>query len=341
MEFTDERNNLMPVNRKRWLMIRSLIKLVKNIIRHLKFMKTEDSSLLGERVEHKVVSNCPCCNSHARLYKEIDGYSYYICSGCGLLFIDPRYIERIDGDGTEFSLVQYDEHYWTNELSSAKERSYGIALARMAEAFYYSRISINVFLDIGTGPGYFLDAVAKYLPNSKDVFYGIEKYPPPVEYQTKSINYVLTDYDTLPLKVDGGICIEVIEHLTPTVLRDILRKLAQVSNDEAFYIFNTGMPEFVLYENPGYLDPTKRGHIMSYSLNAVKTIASEFGFTTFKLKGKSWAFALEYKSKSQEGEDVQNRIWSATEHNLKILDDKDMGSVLKVLGLETSRAYNS
>ncbi|WP_231956133.1 methyltransferase domain-containing protein [Aneurinibacillus soli] len=266
----------------------------------------------------------------------VKGYNYFQCKSCGSIYIDTQIIDKIDNG---FGIVQYTDNYWETELADARERAYGVALARMAEAFYYSRIPIKRFLDIGSGPGYFLDAVSKYLPNSEHIFYAIEKFPPPSEFITKSENYLVGDLSDVNLKFDGGICIEVIEHITPNMLKNLLMNLAKVSNEGAFYIFNTGMPDYVLKEDMGYLDPIRRGHIVSYSLKAIEKLAKGMDFTVFPLIGKSWAFGIEYKTKSTSLENIQDRIWTALPDNLNILCDKDMGSVLRILGLETSRAY--
>lgn len=134
----------------------------------------------------------------------------------------------------------------------------GGALARMAEILYYARIPVRAFLDIGGGPGYFLDAVAKYLPEHKNHFYSVEKFPPKVTNgesiglgRTISPNYITSGYEDLPEKIQTGMCIEVVEHLTPQMFRGILEDVAMVSHDGACYIFNTGMPQYVLEEDPG------------------------------------------------------------------------------------------
>ncbi|BAU26504.1 spermidine synthase [Aneurinibacillus soli] len=284
-----------------------------------------------------VIKKCPCCFSiRVKNIVTVKGYNYFQCKSCGSIYIDTQIIDKIDNG---FGIVQYTDNYWETELADARERAYGVALARMAEAFYYSRIPIKRFLDIGSGPGYFLDAVSKYLPNSEHIFYAIEKFPPPSEFITKSENYLVGDLSDVNLKFDGGICIEVIEHITPNMLKNLLMNLAKVSNEGAFYIFNTGMPDYVLKEDMGYLDPIRRGHIVSYSLKAIEKLAKGMDFTVFPLIGKSWAFGIEYKTKSTSLENIQDRIWTALPDNLNILCDKDMGSVLRILGLETSRAY--
>src|SRR5689334_4315850 len=107
---------------------------------------------------------CPCCASESVEYLiNSSGYDYYKCLTCFSLFIDVAYLEKIDAG---FNIVKYEEGYWQFELKSAKDRSYGTTLARMAEAFYYCKRPIKKFLDIGTGPGYFLDAVSKLLPDN-------------------------------------------------------------------------------------------------------------------------------------------------------------------------------
>jgi hypothetical protein len=280
---------------------------------------------------------CPCCQSvQTQLFKSVSGHDYFNCSTCESLFIDTEDLRRIDSG---LSIVKYEEGYWRMELQSAKERSYGPTLARMAEAVYYCKRPIEKFLDIGTGPGYFLDAIGKLLPDNAGLFYGVELYPPDKEFRTPSKNYLIDDLGNLQDKFDCGICIEVIEHLTPSMLDDLLKKLANVSNPKSLYIFNTGMPEYVKNEDPGYLDPSVRGHLVSYSLKAIAQMAGKYGFVTHKIIGKTWAFALEFQGES-ENEDIRDRIWKALPYNLNILTDKNMGSVLKILGLETARAYH-
>lgn len=282
---------------------------------------------------------CPCCYSEdTQIFKTVSKHDYFICMTCDSIFIDTSDLVKIDNG---FEIVKYKEEYWKMELESAKERSYGSTLARMAEAIYYCRRPIKKFLDIGTGPGYFLDAVEKLLPDNSTIFYGVELYPPDIQFRTKSKNYIIDDLGNLTDKFDCGICIEVIEHLTPNMLNDILKKLADVSNPDALYIFNTGMPEYVRNEDIDYLDPVKRGHLVSYSLQAISLMAAKYGFIAHKIIGKTWAFALEFTNDDQvSNEDIRDRIWKASEHNLSILCDNKMGNVLKVLGLETARAYN-
>lgn len=287
--------------------------------------------------ENTIKQTCPCCNGVSKRLKEVNGYNYFLCDVCGAIFIDNEILNKIDGE-EDFSLREYDKDYWDNELISSKDRSYGAALARMSETIYYSRIPIKKFLDIGTGVGYFLDAVSKYLPENRNIFYGVEKFPQDENLTTKSSNYIIGECKDVGFNIDAGICIEVIEHLTPKMLKNMLLQLSKISNNGAFYLFNTGMPSYVLNEDINYLDPIKRGHIVSYSTDAIRSIAKNMKFYVHDIPGKTWAFGLEYNY-ADKNENLEDRIWSALPENLQILTDSDMGSVLKILGLDTVRAY--
>lgn len=315
---------------------------IENLKNLRDILKQEDENKIAARSREIIKyaeDSCPVCDSKKiSKYAIIDDYTYYQCHSCALLFIQSDYLTKID-EG--YNIVEYRDDYWEFELSAAFERSSSSTMARMAEVFYYSRIPINRFVDIGSGPGFFLDIIKKYLPNNHEIFYAVEKFPPSKEYRTKSNNYLIGGIGDVKFKVDAGICIEVVEHLTPIMLKNLFKDLASVSNPEALYLFNTGMPHYVMNEDAAYLDPKKRGHIISYSIEAIKILSERFGFKVLPIPGKSWAFILEHQSKSTATENIQNRIWSPVDKNMKTLTDKDMGSVLKLLGLETSRAYGN
>jgi hypothetical protein len=279
----------------------------------------------GILCKRKAMENtCPCCFwSTIKEFGNISGYEYYQCDMCNAIFIDPDTMNEIDNGK---NIVRYSEEYWKFELKSSKKRSYGEALARMSEVFFYTRRPITVFLDIGTGPGFFLDAVEMHLPGSKNVFWGVEKYPPDPNYRTKSNQYFIGDVGEFPFKADAGMCIEVIEHMTPKMLREMFLNLAKISNLDACYIFNSGMPDFVVNENPSYLDPVKRGHIASYSIEAIRHLCQPYGFSVFTLPGKTWAFIVEYKSSAPSNfATVTDRIWRTLPENLDILEDNCRG----------------
>jgi hypothetical protein len=203
---------------------------------------------------------CAVCDAGAALpYRSVDGVEYFRCAACGSLFAHPDFLARVEAGGAS----SYAEDYWRNELGAARERCFGPAVLRVAETIAYCRVPIRGFIDIGAGTGWLLDALEVLLPEVIDRFHAVELYPPPLPYRTANANYVVGLLGDLHRSFDAGVCIEVIEHLTPATLRALVAQLAAVSHRGSLYLFNSGQPDFVEREDPGYLDPHGRGHVVS------------------------------------------------------------------------------
>lgn len=282
--------------------------------------------------------SCPLCAARVRtLYRTIEMCDYFECHSCDFIFLDPTRCSIIDGGEP---LVAYDEEYWQSELATAKERSWGPSLARVAEVILYCRIAINRFVDIGTGPGYLLDSISWALPSSNLRFYGVEMFPPEPRHRTSHPNYVVGSLSAAGRKFDGGCCIEVIEHLTPNMMKDFATQLADCSTPGACYIFNTGLTDYVRKEDPAYLDPLRRGHVSIWSVSAARRIFRAPIFQVHCIPGKTWAFLVEVHDPAAASQEaVTDRIWKPREENLGILNDPRTGSLMYVLGIDTARAY--
>jgi len=284
---------------------------------------------------------CPACLSNDRdiikKYRVIDGCQYYECYRCYSIYADSKRLFS-DKINDEF----YDDKYWKSETSAAKERSFGSSINRAAEVFFYARQPINRFLDIGSGPRYLLDALSTLMPKYRSMFYGVELYPPPKEFRSSHENYIHCDIKNLNMKFDAGVCIEVIEHLNPTQLRELAKNLKEISNPNAIYYFNSGQPKFVKNECPDYLDPYIRGHIISYSIDALKIIFNEFGFTVIPLPGRDWGFLVELceELNARNGiDELLMRLWTAHPQNLDKLKNNGFGELMYCAGLESARCY--
>lgn len=280
---------------------------------------------------------CPICSGTSKKYTVIEGVDYFECCGCDFIFADPELLSQIDAG--QF-VRNYDAEYWASELESARQRSYGSSLARVAEVLLYCRIPVNRFIDIGTGPGYLLDALSTYLPASRHRFYGVEKFPPGEEERTRHENYLPSDLSDVKMQFECGVCIEVIEHLTPIMAGQLARGMAAISVPGSLFLFNTGLTEYVRHEDPGYLDPHRRGHITAWSTKAAGRIFQKEGFAVHAVPGKTWAFLIErLPVPGSAPEPISGRIWSALKENRDLLTDPDMGEVMYILGRESARAY--
>lgn len=281
--------------------------------------------------------DCLLCHKPAAPFRVVDGVQYFECIGCDFIFADPSLIAAIDaGDSPR----EYDEDYWRSELESARDRSFGSSLARVGEALLYCSIPVQRFIDIGTGPGFLLDAVDRYLPGSSSQFYGVEKYPPEPEFRSKHANYICADLGDMGMTFECGVCVEVIEHLTPSMAMSLAASLRRAATPGSLFMFNTGLTDYVRHEDPAYLDPFHRGHITCWSVTAARKVFEAHGFSVLPLPGKSWAFVVEYPSDDpRQGVPLQDRIWSAPQANVDLLTDSSMGTVMHILARESARAY--
>lgn len=258
---------------------------------------------------------CPVClagssSPHAR----IDGYAFLRCNACGSLHIDPATLDAIDaGKGTR----TYDEAYWRDELDAARERSSGESQIRAAEAILYAGRPVRRFLDVGTGPGYLLDELVRQFPGHADVFHGVESFPP-AEHSALP-GYHACDVGDLKDKYDAGVCIEVVEHLTPRMLERLVDGLARISEPDALWLFNTSLAERTLSVDPGYLDPLRRGHIASYSVKGLQRIFAPHGFHLEQVPGEDTVFVAEFSQRSTPI-DFGQRIYHPEPRNRAMLE---------------------
>jgi len=278
---------------------------------------------------------CPVCEFPSSApFRVVDDVEYFECLDCGSIVAAPDVLKAVEEGRFPRN---YDERYWANEDRSAWQRSHGASLARVAEVFLYARRPIRRFLDIGSGPGYLLDALSTYLPGSKNLFWGVELFPP--ERHTAHPNFRHCGVGDLEGRFDAGLCMEVVEHMTPGQVRRLAQDLAKVSEPDAIYLINTGMPPYVKSSDPKYLDPYRRGHVVSYSLKGLQALFVPAGFVVRPLRGKDWACVVEYRPTVTGQDLVDERIWTPEPSNVRALKDPTMGEVLYVLGLDAARAY--
>ncbi len=258
---------------------------------------------------------CPVCRAGTSTpFATIDGFGYFECGACGSLHIDPQVLAAIDAG--EQPLGAYADRYWKQERKAAQERAAGSSLCCAGEAILYCRRPVERFLDVGTGPGYLLERLQALLDPEARIFHGVEKFPP--AYAVDCPNFDVGDVAGLDGSFDAGTCIEVIEHLTPAILDHIARALRRLSRKGSLWLLNSGMPEYVKHEDPGYLDPTRRGHIVSYSIRGLEAIFAPHGFRISPLPGKSYASIAEFDP-DPAPEDFSERIYRPLPENDALL----------------------
>lgn len=275
---------------------------------------------------------CPVCKAcdAGEHFVDIEGFSYFSCGACGSIFVSPEVLTAMDhGDSPR----EYGHDYWRTEVQDARVRARGDTLARAGEAILYARTEVRRFLDVGSGPGFLLDELTILLPSHEGLFHAVEMFPP--DEHSVHPNYFVGDVGSMHGKFDAGVCIEVIEHLTPAMLSKLLGGLASVSHEDSLWLFNTGMPDYVRNEDPGYLDPRRRGHVVSYSLAGLRVLFEPLGFRLSELPGKSFAFLAEYRPTTPPPP-FADRFYAPLSHNKKLLEE---AGLLYQAAFESARSY--
>lgn len=277
--------------------------------------------------------HCGVCGQGSGLWAVVDGLKFTDCESCGSIAMCRSQLDLVDAGLFE---RKYDDSYWLEEDSAARERSWGAGLARAAEAILLCNRPIQRFLDVGSGAGHLLDGLSYYLPSSRNRMFGIEKFPP--DNHTKHPGFITGSVDDLNEKFDCGVCIEVVEHLTPSMIKQLARELASISLPDTLFVFNTGLSDFVRQECASYIDPLRRGHIISWGWPAIKSIFEPEGFTVHRLGQREWAFAIEFMPTSNVS--LDQRIWNPNDFNSRLLNDSVSGTVMHILGRESFRCYS-
>ena len=279
---------------------------------------------------------CAVCEADAaQPYRTVDEVAYFRCDTCGSLFAHPDFLARIEAGGAS----RYADEYWRSELSAARERCFGPAILRVAETIAYCRVPMHGFIDIGAGTGWLLDALGVLLPEVIDRFHAVELYPPPLPHRTINPQYVIGRLSDMRRTFDAGVCIEVIEHLTPATLRTLVTQLAAVSRAGALYLFNSGQPAFVEYEDPGYLDPHGRGHVVSYSLAGADSIFTPAGFNVIALPGLYLGVPCRVRAQAAgECGCADHTAVAPVPENVAMLRSARFGELIRAAALDTARA---
>jgi hypothetical protein len=286
-------------------------------------------------------STCPICGAPSTVLRVVDLVPFFRCSGCESLHAHPDFLAGVDaGMGEDGTGAGYGDAYWAEELASAHQRSYGGSIVRVAETLRLSRIPVRRFLDIGSGPGFLLDALAALLPFMEEMFHGIELLPPPPANRSTHPNYRIGSIGDLDGMFDGGICVEVIEHLTPRILDRLVRALAARSTPGALYFFNSAQPSFVESTDPEYLDPLRRGHIVAWSIDGARRVFLPAGFNIIPLPGRDWAFLAEFgPPRTVSAEELLTWLWTPVAENLAATRRDAFGPLFETMGLESARCY--
>lgn len=140
---------------------------------------------------------------------------------------------------------------------------------------------------------------------------------------------------------EASTCIEVIEHLSPDMVRKLAASLAKRAAPGALFFFNSAQPSFIENHDPDYLDPLGRGHVVSYSIAGLGHLFEPSGFSIIESPGRDWAFLAEFAPSLESGDrkDLFKRLWNPVPENMALLQSSRFGPLMIGMGLESARCY--
>jgi hypothetical protein len=269
-------------------------------------------------------------------FRVVEGVAFDACGACGSIVAEDSFLARTMAGEARL----YDDSYWEFELSAARERCFGNSIPRVAELFLYARRPIRRFLDVSAGAGYLLDAVSTLMPGFGATMRAIEPFPPPERFRSRHPGYQIGFLADVEGVFDAGTCIEVIEHIPPAVMWDVVRDLGRVAAPESVWYFNSAQPHSIFVREQGYLDPHRRGHIASYSVAGLRPMFAAAGFALQALPGRDWAFlAIKGGGPTRDADGVLDWVWRPVPENMATLESEPFGNLLRTIGTEAAVAY--
>lgn len=275
---------------------------------------------------------CPVCAELSFFYKTVQGFAFFECSQCSVIHIDVDCLDKIDAGAP---IILYQNDYWKQEYSAARQRL-PMSVTRLVEAIYLSQIPVQRVIDIGTGQGLILEEMERFLPVNSRAIFGIEKFPPDI--RTRSPGYRIGSLQDIASEglYDAGLCMEVIEHLTPLMVRHLLTELSQLASEGGCFLFNTGLAESVKTRNPDYINPGVLGHIMFWTVEAMNVLGAPLGFTAQRFMDRDWCFILEKTTIALKP--ITERVYTPLKENLFFLSDQNgPHSVLQQLAFNATQ----
>lgn len=260
---------------------------------------------------------CPYCNTpKSEPWVEENGFNAVKCSECGLVYVNPRPVQSLIGDGVETGVHSNVEHGRT----AVVRRVGGPMVARYKKLFFsmfkdvWERASPISWLDVGAGYGEVVEAVSALAPGGSQVE-GIEPMKPKaararalgIKVSNKYLCDVTKKYDFVSL-------VNVYSHIPD--FHAFLKELKGVLAENGEFYFETGNIGDLVHSNevpteldlPDHLVFAGEKHLIGYLTDAGFSIVMirrlrKDGIINFckniikKLIGRQVTLAIPYTSR--------------------------------------------
>ncbi len=221
---------------------------------------------------------CPCCGeSRSTPWAEENGFTAVKCTGCGLVYVNPRPISALIDEAVQTGVHSNVDHGRTaiNYRVNSKVRHYRKIFASMFEDVWQGAETLS-WLDIGAGYGEVLDAIETLAPPSSKIE-GLEPMEPKraaarlrgLTVREGYLSGVKDQFDFVSL-------VNVFSHIPdfPAFL-EVLRKVLRVGGE--FFIETGDVGDLAVQEMPGELDLPD--HLVFASEQNIRDCLTRAGFT--------------------------------------------------------------
>jgi 2-polyprenyl-3-methyl-5-hydroxy-6-metoxy-1,4-benzoquinol methylase len=236
-----------------------------------------------------VATNCAACGSQNRKWAfDKLGFQFQTCRDCGSLYLSPRPSpEAFDSyfhDGKSVKFWSTDFYRETAEARREKIfRPRAELIARVMQSEPPDRR--NVFVDVGSGYGIFLEEVARQ--NTFKTVMGIERAPNMAEVCRKKgfkvIEKSVEDVSSSEVQADMVTTFEVLEHVFEPA--DFLRSLWNITAEGGIVLFTTltisGFDLQVLWDRSKSIYPPH--HINLISVEGMHHLVESCGFEVIEI----------------------------------------------------------
>ena len=280
---------------------------------------------------------CPICRNEASRLRDVDAVAYFRCLKCESVFAHPDFLAAVDAG----AVGNYRDSYWEQELPAARERSFGPGVARMAETLRMARMPVRRALDIGSGPGLLLDALAELVPSLAERVHGVELFPPPPRAAQPSPNYHVGSVGDL----EGTVRRRRVHRSDRASHARHARRPAAATRGEiepGRALFLQLRPAVVCRGGRPRLSGPALAAAMwsSWSIAGARVVFEPAGFNVIALPGRDWAFLAEFGPPRAVGADTLiDWLWRPAPDNIALIRNDRFGPLFETIGLECARCY--
>lgn len=241
----------------------------------------EDINYLLKHQKSFVDIDCPACNQHnSNIKLKKNGFSYYECENCSMLYTSPRptfdILKSFYANSPNYKF--FNDYIFPSSKEIRREKIFIPRVNQIIKICEEKNISTNSILEVGAGFGLFLEEMTK-----KDKFsnvIGVEASNS-LHERSKELGFEVYNgiFEELEIKRDFNVIAfyEVIEHIFDP--KAFLEKVYSLLENNGLVVMTfpnyNGFDISTLME---YSDSIDHEHLNYFNHNSISTLLKKIGF---------------------------------------------------------------